>query len=228
MILILLILLAVPVYGQFSTQLSGPVTITGGALNVADLASTPANATEGSIYYLVGSGFRFYDADGERMAIFEPTSGIEKNARIAYDGNLWYAERPTYGEIYNTNVGNLTINSTYDTLNLNTTGELFNFERVGSALKYTGLVSGPVLIQYTINVEHAGSVGFFARVKHNTTSITKSASRNLATNSNDIIQVNGMCILNLQPNDLVRIECASDTNSSVFTIYEANLIITKI
>jgi len=228
MILILLILLAVPVYGQFSTQLSGPVTIVGGTLNVADFSSTPANAVEGSLYYLAGFGFRFYDADGERTALFEPTSGVEKNANLVYNGNNWSAERPSYGEIYNTTFNTVTVNSTYDTLNLNATGETFNFERVGSALKYTGNINGPVLVQYTINVEHPGGILFFARIRHNTTSVVKSASRNTSTNGDYIMQVTGSCILNLNTNDLVRVECASDTNGALFNIFEANLIITKL
>jgi hypothetical protein len=228
MILILLILLAVPVYGQFSTQLSGPVTIVGGALNVASGTTNPSG-TLGSVFANTSSStVQIHNGSGW-VDLLGYTGALDKNTSIVYDGSAWVTELPVYGEIYNTNVGAVTINAAYDTLiNLSTSGELGSFDRIGRALKYTGSYAIKVLVQYNLSAESIGATVLYTRVRQNTTSVTKSTSIASFVEANDIYPVSNSCILTLQPNDLIWIESAADTNSTSFTIYNANLIITKI
>lgn len=228
MIILLLILLAIPVYGQFSTQLAGPVTITGGALNVASGPTNPTG-TLGSIFANTNtSTIQIHDGSGWTNTLGY-TGGLDKNVRLSYDGTAWVTELPVYGEIYNTNVGSLTINAAYDTLiNLSTTGEISNFEHIGRALKYTGTYAIRVLVNYSLSAESIGATVLYTRVRQNSTSVAKSTSIASFVDANDIYPVSNSCILNLQPNDLIWIESAADANSTSFTIYNANLIITKL
>jgi hypothetical protein len=226
MILIFLILLAVPVYGQFDTQLSGPVTINGGSLNIASGASSPSGVF-GSVFANTSTGTLQIHNGTAWTNTLNYTGTLDKSANIVYDGGGWITELPVYGELYNSSIGNITANGAYDTLNLNTQGELSNFEKVGTGLKYTGTYAVRVLVNFSASVEHSGGNRFFLRVRQNGTGEAKSAVRNAGGPDNILIAA-GSCILNLQPDDIVQLEYAADENGIGYTIYEANLILTKI
>lgn len=173
-------------------------------------------------------GIEVYDGSWQKATYF--TGGLDKNVSIVYDGSGWVTEAPVYGEAYGTSLGNASLTTTFSIVPINTSGLLSSFERDGTALKYVGTIPIAVLVSYEVNYEFgAADDNFKIRVRQNSTSVAKSERLAQTGYGSDLHNVAGSCILTLQPNDLIRLEHATNVALGVtVTMHQVNLTITKI